>query len=656
MRTGEPSHTLTAPTTLATSVDTPRNKRRMAVSFHRGNNLELPPHPDAPDPLDLAAVRRWVRRQAVHNPTALDLFCGAGGLSLGLENAGFRVLVGADIDAPSLQTHVANIGGLGFHGDLSDPEDLLDHLRAWGIRKVDLVAGGVPCQPFSRAGQAKLRSLVDAGQRSDDDPRAGLWRSFIDVVEAMNPSAVLLENVADLAAWDEGAVLVGFCESLRELGYHPEATILNACEHGVPQHRSRLFIVALRRGAPFAWPAPESKHPTVRQAIGDLPVVGGAQREERLPYGGPRTQLQRLLRAQVPAKDRRVVYDQITRAVRPDDAEAFALLGQGDTYEQLPQRLQRYRADIFSDKYKRLEWNGLSRSITAHLAKDGYWYIHPGQDRTLSVREAARIQTFPDWFRFAGEPSLRYRQIGNAVPPLLAERIADALHIALTSPERRGRSRVNGEGFRNDLLDWHRDNNRDFPWREEVDPWHVLMAEVCLHRTKADQVRPVYDALADLAPTPADMVKNADEARAAMKSLGLRWRADNMLKIAQALVDDHGGEVPGDNSLALRQLPGVGDYVANAVLTFGFGRRAVIVDTNTARIVARVRGHEQRTLRWQLRLDLYGLAGRDGPDAEFNYALLDLGAGICRAGTPLCGDCPVGRHCATHPAVRAAAA
>ena len=540
--------------------------RRTAVTFHRGNNLTLPAHPDAPDPLDLQAVRRWVRAERASGLTALDLFCGAGGLSLGLENAGFRVLVGADIDAPSVQTHVANIGGIGYTGDLSDPEDFLDHLRAWGIRKVDLVAGGVPCQPFSRAGHAKLRSLVDAGQRSVDDPRAGMWRSFIDVVEALNPSAVLLENVPDLAAWDEGAVLVGFCESLRELGYKPQATILDAYKHGVPQHRSRLFIVALRPGASFNWPRPQSKPATVRQSIGDLPVVGGAQHEERLPYGGPRTKLQRLLRAGVPKEDRRVVYDHITRGVRPDDAEAFALLGEGGTYDQLPRRLQRYRADIFSDKYKRLEWNGLSRSITAHLAKDGYWYIHPDQDRTLSVREAARIQTFPDWFRFAGQPSLRYRQIGNAVPVLLAEAIANSLHLALTLPAKRGRPRMNGQAFRADLLAWHRDNSRDFPWRGEVDPWRVLMAEVCLHRTRADQVRPVYDALCELAPTPADMVKNARKTRAAMRSLGLRWRADNLVKIARALVKDHDGVVPSD-SLSLRQLPGVGDYVANAVLT-----------------------------------------------------------------------------------------
>jgi DNA (cytosine-5)-methyltransferase 1 len=625
----------------------------MAVSFHRGHNLKLPPHPDAPDPLDLPAVRRWVRMENARGPTALDVFCGAGGLSLGLENAGFRVLVGADLDSQSVETHVANIGGLGYQGDLSDPEDFLDHLRAWGIRKVDLIAGGVPCQPFSRAGRSKIRSLIETGQRSADDPRAQMWRSFIEVIETIKPRAVLLENVPDLAAWDDGAILVGFCESLRELGYRPQATILHAYEHGVPQHRSRLFIVALKPGAQFQWPRPHAKQPTVRQAIGDLPPVPAAQRDERIRYGGARTSLQRLLRAEVPDIDRRVVYDHITRDVRPDDAEAFALLGEGGTYEQLPRRLQRYRADIFSDKYKRLEWGGLSRSITAHLAKDGYWYIHPDQDRTLSVREAARIQTFPDWFRFAGQPSLRYRQIGNAVPVLLAEAIASSLHLALTLPARRGRPPMNGQAFRRDLLAWHKDNARDFPWRGQVDPWHVLMAEVCLHRTRADQVRPVYEALAELAPTPAEMVKNARKARHTMRSLGLKWRANNMVKIARALVKDHNGEVPAD-SLELRQLPGVGDYVANAVLTFGFGQRTVLVDTNTSRIVGRVRGREERTLRWQLRLDLHGLAGRDGPDAAFSYALLDLGAQICRAGTPLCDDCPVGRHCASNTAALAA--
>ena len=98
---------------------------------------------------------------------------------------------------------------------------------------------------------------------------------------------------------------------------------------------------------------------------------------------------------------------------------------------------QRYRTDIFTDKYKRLAWEELSRTITAHIAKDGYWYIHPEQHRTLSIREAARLQTFPDWFRFAGQPSHRYSQIGNAVPPLLAEAVGRALVRSLSGRPRR---------------------------------------------------------------------------------------------------------------------------------------------------------------------------------------------------------------------------
>src|SRR5690349_10752327 len=131
---------------------------RTSVPFHRGVRLRLDPPPEAPDPADLGSVRKWVR--TADRPTAIDLFCGAGGLSLGLHNAGFQVLVGADNDPFAVETHVGNLGGLGYNGDLTDPTDLLEHLSGWGIDRVDLIAGGVPCQPFSRAGRSKIRQLV----------------------------------------------------------------------------------------------------------------------------------------------------------------------------------------------------------------------------------------------------------------------------------------------------------------------------------------------------------------------------------------------------------------------------------------------------------------------------------------------------------------
>jgi DNA (cytosine-5)-methyltransferase 1 len=575
----------------------------------------------------------------------VDLFCGAGGLSLGLREAGFSVLAGADSDPLAMETHSANIGGLAYVGDLADPSEFLEHLRAWGIRHVDMVAGGPPCQPFSRAGTAKLRSLVANGERSADDPRAGLWKSFVDVVAALRPKAVLIENVPELPSWDDGAVLIGFYEALRDVGYEVDARVLDAYRHGVPQHRTRLFIVGLRGGRAMHWPKPRRRAPTLADAIGDLPPVPPAHRQERSVYlGTPASALQRRLRRGLRGEERRWVHDHITRDVRPDDAEAFRLLSEGQTYKDLPERLRRYRSDIFDDKYKRLSWSEVSRSITAHIAKDGYWYIHPDQHRTLSIREAARVQTFPDRFRFAGEPSHRLRQIGNAVPPLLAEALARSLREAVERP--RVRRNVPTDRLRRDLLRWHEESAREYPWRRSgIPPWLVLMAEMCLHRTRADQVAPVFERLRELAPTPEAMVDNEAECRAAMLSLGLRWRAENIIRVARVLVEQPGGRVP-DTELGLRSLPGVGDYVAQAVLCFAFGRRAVLLDTNTARIVGRVTGRDDAR-RWQVRLDLHRLAGAAGPDAAFNYALLDLGALACPAGRPHCERCPLRPLCAT---------
>ena len=135
-------------------------KRRTAVPHYRGENLRLPRHPIAPDPSDLDGVRRWVR--SAPRPTAIDLFSGAGGLSLGLRDAGFSVLLGADWDARAVETHEAKSVGSGTSA-ISPTRELIDYLEGWGITDVDLVAGGPPCQPFSRAGRSMIRNLVATG-------------------------------------------------------------------------------------------------------------------------------------------------------------------------------------------------------------------------------------------------------------------------------------------------------------------------------------------------------------------------------------------------------------------------------------------------------------------------------------------------------------
>ena len=617
--------------------------RRTAVPSQRGAELRLPRPSAAPDPSDLKAVRHWIG--AARKPRAIDVFCGAGGLSLGLRDAGFSVLVGADADRWAVETHTANLGGLGYVGDLSDPADLLEQLDGWGIQHAELVAGGVPCQPFSRAGQAKLREQIRSGDRHPQDPRALLWRSFMQVVDRLRPDAVLVENVPDLPSWDDGAVLCGFFESLADLGYTVDVRILDCYRFGVPQHRSRLVLTGLRGGRSMRWPAKTTDFVSLRDAIGDLPPVPGGQRAERLPYRarpGGSSPFQRRMRRDLADEMKPWIHDHMTRAVRPDDWEAYTGLRPGQTYADIPAHLQRYRTDIFTDKYKRLSWDELSRTIMAHIAKDGYWYIHPEQHRTLSIREAARLQTFPDGFRFAGQPSHRLTQIGNAVPPLLGEAVGRAL---LDSMRIGARIRPADDEARQLLLEWNA-KQPAHPWRRPgMNPWLVLAAELGLERSSAKDGSARFMSLRSLAASPSKLLARF-EPEQSLQEIGLSAHgARVVIRAAETLVQLFDGEVPAED-LELRAIPGVGDSLAKAVLCFGHGRAAVPLYSAAARVATRVAGTEHLG-KWQLRLKLHQLAGPSGPDASFNAAVLRLGTTICGAVDPRCADCPLRAHCAT---------
>lgn len=399
-----------------------------AVKLERSAPLVLPRHPDAPDD---DSFDEWCRlERSSGRPLAVDLFSGAGGLGAGVEAAGWTVVAAVDHDAAALETHRANFRGQAFEVDMADPTQvtaLIERLRPLGI---DLVAGGPPCQPFSRAGRAKIRSLINDGVRDEVDLRKELWRSFIDVVLALNPRAVLMENVPDMAIGDDLLVIRTIADILEGAGYVVDYRLLDAWRHGVPQHRKRFILQARNDGALPDWPPPIERRPTVRDAIEDLPSLHDTTGARELPYAGqPSSALAMALRDE----DAGIIYDHMTRPVRNDDREAFKLMTSSTLYSDLPEHLRRYRSDTFNDKYKRLDWDDLSRTITAHIAKDGYWYIHPEEHRTLTVREAARIQTFPDSFRFAGTRSDAFRQIGNAVPPALGRTVAEAI-LPLAEP------------------------------------------------------------------------------------------------------------------------------------------------------------------------------------------------------------------------------
>ena len=571
---------------------------------------------------------------------------------MGLEEAGFSVVASADSDPVSTETHAANIQGLTWTGDLSKPSDFIHQLDEWGIESVDLLAGGPPCQPFSRAGTSKIGNLVRAGNREALDGRADLWRSFFSIVDRLRPSAMLFENVPDFAQAQGGALLIALMDELKGRGYAVYVEVLQAWKYRVPQHRSRLFVIGISGDGKFEWPKPKGRRPTVGQAIGDLPVVPADTRDEIQTYEGPSASvLAKLLRRKLRGEESRQVRDHVTRAVRPDDAEIYSQMRPGDTYLDVPEHLRRYRSDIFDDKYVRLSFDGLSRTITAHIAKDGYWYIHPREDRTLSIREAARIQTFPDRFRFAGHPSSRYQQIGNAVPPMLASAIGASVRRALEGSTVHTTIKEDlagyGSSFRDNLTHWFKWNRRDFPWRHpNLNPWQVLLLEMCLHRTKAEQVADVATDLLRLGGTPDSFLDNTEVLEPSLASLGLHWRTANLGVSAEFIRDKLAGRVP-DNWQELVAIPGVGDYIASAVLCFAFNRPSVIMDTNTERIARRVLGESLSCPKWRLRLSLRELAGTIGPDVEWNQALLDLGALVCKARAPKCGGCPVRSHCVT---------
>jgi len=210
----------------------------------------------------------WAAEQT--RPLAVDLFAGGGGLSLGLEDAGFRVALAADYDRWAVQTHAANFRGLAEQLDLSDPtieQRLVDLLKQ---ADVALIAGGPPCQPFSRAGRSGIRALVEEGRRAAYDDRRDLWRVWLRIVLAVRPRAVMLENVPDMALGDDLTVVRLIVNALQEAGYQTHLDIVEAPEYGVPQHRQRLILVALRdQQRPFAWPAPVGRV-SIWDAISDL--------------------------------------------------------------------------------------------------------------------------------------------------------------------------------------------------------------------------------------------------------------------------------------------------------------------------------------------------------------------------------------------------
>jgi DNA (cytosine-5)-methyltransferase 1 len=589
---------------------------------------------------------------------AADLFCGAGGLSLGLSNAGFEVVLGVDNDEEALETHRAHHPGLTVNWDLADP-DVVERVGTIVSRaRITLVAGGPPCQPFSRAGRSLLRDLVRSGRRDQHDGRRDLWESFLGVIELARPPAVLMENVPDMALDRGMLILRAMVERLEAWGYSVEERLIDTWRYGVPQMRQRLILVALRDGLGFQWPAGSPDIVTVDNAIGDLPLVEGGWRPANgdgvdpvasgwVPYDKPVTAFQLRARSGVPSTDSGKVFDHITRPVREDDATAFRLMDPETLYSDLAPELKRYRDDIFDDKYKRLDGNYLSRTITAHIAKDGYWYIHPWQHRTLTVREAARLQTFPDHVRFAGPPSGAFRQIGNAVPPLLGQFMGEAILAALRQPLKAPVS--TGQVARR-LADWYRRHPpRRLPWLAAESRWAVIQAELLWSRLSDEIKSTAWIAVRSLS-TPERSISAMPVLRRLARGFGREDRCVLVEEAAAWLVGHP--EVLRESVAAteLTSIPNVTQAIADLAVRVipGDSEDPVMASYGTVRVAARFQGDEvdRQKVLTDGRLAIARMIGGDDVSHEAHLALIELANGICGPGVPECGCCPLLEWCA----------
>lgn len=342
---------------------------------------------------------------------ALDLFSGAGGMSLGAEHSGIKIIKAVEVDPHACATFRFNFPNVPlFEGDIRDfPPPSLP-------TQGSIVFGGPPCQGFSTSNQRT---------RNKTNPSNWMFKEFFRVVEESCPEWVVFENVRGLLETEKGFFLSLIKAELARLGYDSTHAALNACDYGVPQARTRLFVVGRRFGnKAFTFPQPIVKKAiSVKEAIFDLPWLQNGASTSMLPYGrfSPSRYAQRL------RGDLKECANNLVTSNSAYVVERYKYIPQGGNWESIPDNLMRNYKDksrCHTGIYHRLH-EDLPSVVLGNFRKN--MLIHPRLERGLSVREAARIQSFPDAFVFQGSIGFQQQQVGNAVPPILASVIFDAI-------------------------------------------------------------------------------------------------------------------------------------------------------------------------------------------------------------------------------------
>jgi DNA (cytosine-5)-methyltransferase 1 len=394
----------------------------------------------------------------VTRPTCIDLFCGAGGKSLGFHQAGFDVVAAVDIDPHAVATFRKNFPDVPhvFERDLRKfpPSEMaaLIHRDA-----VDVIIGGPPCQGFSNV---RRRDGKNHGKKVVRDSRRSLYREFLVYVRHFQPKVFIMENVPGLRTAAGGRFFKRIQKDVEASGYSLQVETVFAADFGVPQKRRRIVFIGKRRDLPDVRLQPQTTHSddaekrrdglrpyvTLGEVIMDLPPLhaGGGQEEADYDLGrrdghAKRYGIEYLKNVLEIGRTEKLTAHR-ARPHSERDLRDFALLREGENSKLAEARGVKmeflYSRASFHDRYTRQHRHRLCSTIVAHLGKDGLMFIHPTQNRSLTPREAARVQSFPDWFQFPTARTHTFRLIGNAVPPLVARAFATSILSYLEATDR----------------------------------------------------------------------------------------------------------------------------------------------------------------------------------------------------------------------------
>ena len=340
----------------------------------------------------------------------VDLFAGAGGLSLGFRDTGmFNIVAAVEKDVNAQNTYKHNFKGVELHSDIRDVQ--FDQILG-KYKNIDVVIGGPPCQGFSQKGQRK----------TIHDERNFLFKYYVRVVGLVKPRYFVMENVPNLLTAEGGYFRKEIEELFNSMGYQLKMGVLNASDYGVPQNRRRAVIIGKRNGDAPALPEPHNATVTIWDAISDLAYLNSGEGNEEQEYRfEPQSEYQKKLR-----DGSNVLYNHVATKHSELALERLAMIPPNAGREVLPK--EHLTKSIYSGTWTRMRKDEISVTITTRFdTPSSGKFTHPFLNRAITVREAARIQSFPDSFKFIGNKGSQMKQVGNAVPPLLAEAIASVI-------------------------------------------------------------------------------------------------------------------------------------------------------------------------------------------------------------------------------------